>query len=223
MKSQLMKLLNSKAFRIFLINFFIITKAFSQSASERDELIKRQLEEMLKARDEMLKSLLNDSAFKDFDKHFEDMTKKFNLQNFEQNGFDTDGKILGEYDWQENDSEKIFLLKVKQIKDQPLDIKIEKGKILLKGDVEAISAEKGNLKKKKISKIHFERSISIPSDVDQSNPIFENKNGVVLIKFKKLNHSKKHSGNQPKQKVISPDNSVDMPTPIDKDIDDLSI
>jgi HSP20 family molecular chaperone IbpA len=214
MKNQLMRLLNLRIFSLIFLILIFQFNAFSQISPERDEQIKRELEAMLKARDEMLRSLLDDSAFNDFDKRFEDMIKRFNLQNFDQNGFDTDGKILGEYDWQESNTERIFMLKVKQIKDKPLDIKIEKGKIILKGDVEAISEEYNHVKQKKISHIHFERSVLIPIDVDQTNPSFENKNGVLLIKFKKISRSKK---SLPSVK------SIDSPRPLDKDNSDLSI
>jgi HSP20 family molecular chaperone IbpA len=220
-----MKLLNLKAFNILFLFLILIFHSivFAESKVDREEQIKRQLEEMLRARDEMLRSLLDDSAFSDFDTKFEDMIKRFNLQNFDHSGFDTDEKILGEYDWQESESERTFVLKVKQIKDRPLDIKIEKGKIMLKGDVEAVSELKGHLKKKNITKIHFERSISIPPDVDQSNPTFENKDGVLFIKFKKLVHPAR-PGSKPKRATQNPpDNSVDSLQPVSKDNNDLSI
>jgi HSP20 family molecular chaperone IbpA len=70
-----------------------------------------------------------------------------------------------------------------------LDIKIEKGHILLSGQVESVEENK-NKKSKRISKVHFERSFSIPEGVDLKNPEFENGKGELLIKFKKLAPSK---------------------------------
>ncbi len=212
--------------KIFSLIFFtvcICSNVFSQTANDRDEQIKRELEMMLKARDEMLRSLLDDSAFNDFDKRFEDMIKRFNLHDFDLSGFDTNGKILGEYDWQESNTERLFLLKVKQIKDKPLDIKIEKGKIFLKGELETTSEDNAKGKKTKIGHIHFERSILIPEDVDQANPVFENKEGVLIIKFKKKTHSKKAEQGHNKIKVQTPGKSIESPKPISKDINDLSI
>jgi HSP20 family molecular chaperone IbpA len=218
-----MRLLSLKIFSYFLFFLFLNNNAFSQTAADRDEQIRRELEIMMKARDEMLRSLLDDSAFNDFDKRFEDMIKRFNLKDFDLNGFDTDGKILGEYDWQETNIERIFLLKVKQIKDKPLDIKIEKGKIHLKGDVEVSSEENNHSKKRQNSHIHFERSISIPEDVDQTNPSFDNKEGVLYIKFKKLVHTKKKERILNKSKDQLPEKSNDTPRPINKENNDLII
>ena len=218
-----MRLLSLKTFSYFILFLFLNINAFSQTTADRDEQIRRELEIMLKARDEMLRSLLDDSAFNDFDKRFEDMIKRFNLKDFNLNGFDTDGKILGEYDWQETNTERIFLLKVKQIKDKPRDIKIEKGKIHLKGDVEVISEENNHSKRKQATHIHFERSISIPEDVDQSNPSFDNKEGVLYIKFKKVVRAKKSERILNKIKEQLPEKSNDSPRPINKDNNDLSI
>ncbi|MDD4976395.1 MAG: hypothetical protein PHY93_18700 [Bacteriovorax sp.] len=54
----------------------------------------------------------------------------------------------------------------------------------LKGDVESVDLN--STKSKKITKVHFERTFSIPAGVDQTDPDFENKAGELLIKFKNL-------------------------------------
>jgi HSP20 family molecular chaperone IbpA len=150
--------------------------------------MQKQIEQLMKARAQMLKSLFDDSDFQDFDKHFENMFK-----NFDKSHFDSDsmmgGNVVGEYDWRETDTHQIFVLKVTQVKDKPLDIKIEKGHILLSGQVESVEENKGK-KSKRISKVHFERSFSIPEGVDLKNLDFENGKGEFLIKFKKLAPSK---------------------------------
>ncbi|MGZ3808445.1 MAG: Hsp20/alpha crystallin family protein, partial [Bacteriovorax sp.] len=169
--------------KIFAILFLLASfPVFSQNGRSD---IDRQIEEIMKAREEMIKSLLNDSGFQNFDDRFDDLVKKFQQDSFGgMPGMDM-GAVVGEYDWRESDTHQILVLKVKQIKDRPLDIKIEKGQIKLKGDVESVSEGPGK-KGKRISKVHFERSFSIPEGVDQSSPEFENKDGELLIKFKKL-------------------------------------
>lgn len=172
------------------------TTAHAQSNSRpntHNENIDREIEDLMKARDEMIRSLLNDSAFSQFDDQFQD---RFNnlIKKFEQNNFGgmpdlQMGAVVGEYDWRETDTQQILVIKVKQIKDKPLDIKIEKGQVRLKGDVEEVRANSSR-KNKKISKVHFERSFSIPDGVDQTTPEFENKDGELLIKFKKLSVSR---------------------------------
>lgn len=196
-----------------IILFVSIIISFQLFAQNKRADIDQQIQEIMKAREEMLKSLLNDSGFQNFDKRFEDLVKQFQQNNFNMPGLPglEDGPVVGEYDWRESDTHQIFVLKVKQIKDRPLDIKIEKGRILLKGDVESISesvAKDKSKKSKRISKVHFERSFSIPDGVDQTNPQFENVGEELLIKFKKLKLSNKLR---------------DEPRPLVKDANDLEI
>ena len=181
--------------------------------SQRQE-VEQQIKEFMKARDEMIKSLINDSDFQNMDQQFENLAKKFNKDSFSGWPDVGGGMEIGEYDWRENPTHKIFVLKVKQIKNKPLDIKIEKGEIKLKGDVESL--EQNNSKLKRITKAHFERVFSIPNDVDQNDPIFENKAGELLIKFKKLKSSK--SPNKSNTNKMGEPNQ-----PIEKDPKDLTI
>jgi len=206
---------------ILIFSFLIPIQLFAQT--NRADL-DHQIEEIVKAREEMIKSLLNDSAFQNFDSRFEDLVKKFQQNNFDMPGLGSnDGPVVGEYDWRETDTHQIFVLKVKQIKDRPLDIKIEKGMILLKGDVESfsesVSKDKAQ-KSKRISKVHFERSFSIPDGVDQTTPEFENKSGELLIKFKKTKPSTSNQKSKKSTKAIEPD---DQRRPVAKDPNDLNI
>lgn len=205
--------------KIFPLLMLVISfSVFPQTNKvNRRENIDRQIEEIMKAREEMIRSLLDDSAFSNFDSHFDDLVKKFEQDSFGgMPGAQMDmGAVVGEYDWRETDTHQILVLKVKQIKDRPLDIKIEKGEIKLKGDVESVSEDKSR-KRKQVSKVHFERSFSIPEGVDQSTPEFENKGGELLIKFKKLNVSKAPS-------KINKKESIDQRRPIGKDADDVTI
>jgi HSP20 family molecular chaperone IbpA len=161
-----------------------------------------------------MNSLLDDSGFQNFDKHFEDLVKKFEQNNFSLGQAPDDGDVVGEYDWRETLTHQILVLKVKQVKNKPLDIKIEKGQIKLKGDVESVDLN--NPKSKSFTKVHFERSFSIPAGVDQTKPEFENKAGELLIKFKKLKPSK----TLPKANIVDP---LKQQLPISKDQDDVTI
>ena len=122
--------------KTFLVFFLILISnlGFSQTDQERRDEINKQMEELMKARADMIRSLMDDSAFDNFDKHFEDLVKKFQQNGFPDGLNNSDlgaGDVVGEYDWRETEAYKIFVLKVKQIKDKPLDIKIEKGQIKL--------------------------------------------------------------------------------------------
>ena len=169
--------------KIILIAVFICTSNFAPKASGQDEEFQKQIEEIMKSREEMLNSLLNGHG--DIEKKMIEIMKRFSQQAGTP-GFDLDefeGPVVGEYDWVVTDKQRIFKVKVKQVKGSPLDIKIEKGMIRIKGVVESVESHG----KKRVKKnVKFERTFSIPDDVDQTNPEFENKEGEVLIKFKRL-------------------------------------
>lgn len=170
---------------VFII-IFMTFSSFAQTNRQRD--IDDQINELMKAREEMFRSLFNDSGFQNFDKRFQDLIKKFDQDDFAFPDM-VNGPVVGEYDWRETETHQIFVLKVKQMKDRPLDIKIEKGQIKIKGDLESVD---DNPKSKKRTRVHFERMFSIPEGVDQANPEFLNKDNELLIQFKKLKPKKAH-------------------------------
>lgn len=193
--------------------FFNFT-AIAQTQTRREE-IDREIRDLMQARDEMMRSLLDDSAFSDFDDRFNDLVKKFEQNSFGGLNNLNMGSVVGEYDWRETPTHQILALKVKQIKDKPLDIKIEKGFVRLKGDVEEVSETPAG-KSKRVSKVHFERSFSIPEGVDQANPEFENIEGELLIKFKKLNRIK----SSPEKNLKRVPMKGDTREPVGRDSDD---
>ncbi len=168
--------------KIFIFFIVLINTVYAQTMDRQKEI-----EEFLKRRDEIMKGLLNDESFIEMEKRMLEMMKRFEEGAFDQ-GFDSSSFFKNSfsfgYDWKEDDNYKTLSLKVKQVKDRPLDIKIEKGMIKIKGSVE----ENSNGKK---TMAHFERTFNIPSGVDEKNPEFENKEGELLIKFKKIGAAKK--------------------------------
>lgn len=174
--------------KIFLISFlisFILSSNISIAQNTNDEQLKRQIDEVMKARDEMLKSLMDDSFSGEFEKRMEDIMKRFGGIG-PGNPFDqSDSLAIGSYNWEETPTEKILKIKVTQSKDQPLDIKIENGMISIKGIAETLSGTGANKIK---SRINFQKSFSLPTDIDQSNPEFKNneKLGELWITFKKI-------------------------------------
>lgn len=192
---------------IFLFSF----KSFAQ-----DDQFQKQIEEIMKAREEMLKSLMDDSV--DADTRMDELIKRFMKPGlgfggpYDQNNFG--GAVVGEYDWIDSKTHRILKIKVKQIKDHPLDIKIEKGMIKFKGDVESVN---GSGKNKSTKKVSFERSFTIPDDVDQTNPEFENASGEFLVKFKKLAASKTKKAPTPTK------NKSEERVPVVPDSNDITI
>lgn len=164
-----------------LIIFLLLTgTVFAQS---RDEQFNKQIEEIMNARAEMLKALMNDSMSGDFEKRMEQIMKNFSQQG--DFGFgQMEGPVVGEYDWVETDTHKILKIKVKQIKDKPLDIKIQNDEIKIKGEVESTEVRG---KQKIARKVSFERTFEMPDGIDKTSPEFENdKDGFMQIRFKKL-------------------------------------
>lgn len=187
------KIISKKAFILLLGLFFLNGPTFAQASgsgskdndipSRQDEFYK-MIEDMRARHREMMKGLLNDDQ--DFGSLFKQMEERLNAQGFGDVFSDRFNPIVGEYDWLEDENSRTLKLKVTQIKDKPLDIKIEKRMLSVKGNVESVQ-ETPNGKSKSI--VHFERSFSIPDDVDAENPSFENKGGEFHVRFPKLKNA----------------------------------
>lgn len=197
---------------------------FSNVCFAQNDQFHKQIEEIMKAREEMLRALMDDSS--DADRRMEELMKRFSgpgmgFGNAFENSFG-EGSVIGEYDWIQTDTHKILKIKVTQVKDHPLDIKIEKGMIKFKGDVESTE---GAGKNKRTKKVSFERAFSIPDDVDQTNPEFENKSGEFLVKFKKLraHNSKKDNRMQEALRPSEPLKKQEERVPVSPDANDMSI
>lgn len=114
-----------------------------------------------------------------FDRFFDDD----NFENFMGHLRPFDNMAEGDGHWMETPKERILIFKVKQDKDHPMDIKIKDGMVSITGKV--VQENKiGGMVSKSISS--FSQSYSIPEDVDQASASFDNKEGEILIKFKKL-------------------------------------
>ncbi len=202
--------------KYFLLLTLLSTNLFAQSGQDQ---FHKQLEEIMKAREEMLRALMDDSMSGSFEKRMEEIMKNFyNQGDF---GFGPmEGAVVGEYDWIETDTHKILKIKVKQIKDKPLDIKIQNNEIKIKGDVESTEMRGKN---KIVKRTHFERTFEMPDDIDKTNPEFENsKDGFMQIKFKKL-VAQKNPKTKPVQPAVKKEKSSDDRVPVIPDRDDLSI
>lgn len=209
-----------KTLIIILLSLSIVNLVQAQNLSNEQAEMQKKVEEIMKNRERLFNSLLNDDSFREMEKRMEEMMKNFDNDDFDlgANSF-FGGSIVGEYDWKDTETQKILAIKVKQIKDRPLDIKIEKGQIIIKGEVEEVSPK--NAKRKIQKKVHFERVFSIPKGVDEKNPEFENKDGELLIMFKKLRKDTKQQSNI-KTRKTSP-NPEEERIPVAPDKNDISL
>lgn len=207
--------------KILLLMIFLSANIFSNNALGQDEEFRKQIQEIMKAREEMLNTLMNGNG--DIEQKMREMMDRFSQQGG-MPGFDIgelEGPVVGEYDWIVSEKEKILKIKVKQIKDRPLDIKIENGMIKIKGDVETVQSSGKN---KTIKKVNFERSFSLPDDVDQTSPEFENVEGALLVKFKRLQSAKfKKSTQSNPAAPTTPAKKSDERIPVSPNSGDLTI
>jgi HSP20 family molecular chaperone IbpA len=201
--------------KLVLLMIFLLANIFASKLYAQDEQFQKQVEEIMKAREEMLNSLINGNG--DMEQKMLEMMRRFSQQGGLPSFDDEElgGPVVGEYDWIVTDAHKILKIKVKQLKDRPLDIKIEKGMLKIKGDVESTQ---GAGKKKIVRKVNFERSFSLPDDVDQTSPEFENKDGEFLIKFKRLAITRFK-----KTVPTAPIKKSDERVPVSPNSDDLNI
>jgi len=69
-------------------------------------------------------------------------------------------------------------------------------------------------------KVSFQRAFTLPDDVDQNNPEFENKDGSFLIKFKYKNLTKSKN---PSPSENSKEDIKDDRVPLNPDKDGINI
>ncbi len=172
-----------KKLTLFCFLFFqvISQNVFAQSS---DQEFRKMLEDMQKRHREFLNSFFSDDA--DMGSLFDQMDKNFS-DDFGLFFKDINNPVVGSYDWVEDANFKILKIKITPVKDKPLDIKVENHQIKIKGLVEN---QNENKKVKEKTIVTFERVFSLPEDIDETNPKFENTNGEYLIKFPKLKGAK---------------------------------
>ncbi|MCO4794080.1 MAG: Hsp20 family protein [Bacteriovoracaceae bacterium] len=192
-----------------------------KSRDEINERFRKSLMDKFKNDRKVIEKMLGGGLFKQFDKKLEDMLKQFDnglYQQFEKdmNKFFDDENFdqifknanpyqfmnAGEFKWIETPKERILILKSEFPKDAPLDIKIENGKVHLKGKVmkQGTWMDNGQVISGKRA-VDFDRKISIPRDVHFDKASFDKKDGNIIIKFPKkyiqkapLKKKKKSSG-----------------------------
>ncbi|GEM_PF-7090330 len=95
-----------------------------------------------------------------------------------------------EFKWSETPTERILVVKVKSIKDGPLDIKIENGLISISRTIEREeeqSTPSSGTVQKSYSTKSFSKSLSVPNDTDGERAIIENnKANEIVIRLPKL-------------------------------------
>jgi HSP20 family molecular chaperone IbpA len=193
-----------------IIVFFILVN-FSLQAETKKKTEQNEFDQIQEREMEMIRKLLGADHFKQMDERLEMLMKKFMHNNdnddidkfFDRSNFDKfmhdwnphQGLDDGESHWMETPTERILILKLKQTKDSPINIKIQNNTISVSGKNTEKSAQGTSISS-------FSKSHSVPNDVDANSAEIENKNGDIQVRFKKLTSVKKIS--EPK-KNKSPD------------------
>lgn len=119
----------------------------------------------------------------------------------------------GQHEWIESEIERILVLKLELQKDAPVDIKIENGQIRVQAKIEKeVVNQTAYGESRSISVQQYARVFIVPEDCDVNSVKIENKEGEILIKFKKLQAS-----------APSPTPTPKGLKPLKKDEDDLTI
>lgn len=164
---------------------------------ERMELFEKQIEEMEK-------SMGMGSGFHQM---MEELQKEFMQDDFFQQGKQGGGgqdKLFDrfedlqsdyerQYEWKETENERIFEFSLpSHDESQPIDIKVANGMISIKGEVKKIKKIQRDGRTQDVeSRENFAKSIGLPKDVDQANPVIEKTAQGFRIKFTKKNQKKK--------------------------------
>jgi HSP20 family protein len=107
------------------------------------------------------------------------------------NLFEFDGQRLPSLDVINRDAEVVVKAEVPGFDKKDISISIADGVLTIKGETKAESKEeKGDYYKREISSSSLARSISLPSNVDESKVIANLKNGILEIKLPKSESSK---------------------------------
>jgi HSP20 family molecular chaperone IbpA len=193
--------------KYLLIVVFILLN-FSLQAETKKKIEISEFDQIREQEMEMIRKLIGADHFKQMDERLEMLMKKFMNSNdnddiekfFDRSHFDKfmqdwnphQGLDEGETHWMETPTERILILKLKQTKDSPIDIKIQNNIINVSGK-NIIKSGQGT------SISSFSKSESVPTDVDANSAEIENKNGDIQVRFKKLTAAKKMPG--PKKKA----------------------
>lgn len=162
----------------FLISFNLL----AQTPQETIEQFQKEMEEERRAIFKMLGHDFDAFQNGDFEKLIQKFMERsqrdfFKDENFNQffKEWNPYGKMgSGESHWIETPKERILIIKIDEIKDTPIDIKINKGVI----KVSAQKKTQGEL-------YTFNQSYSVPNDTDPNSAVIENKNGEIQVRFTK--------------------------------------
>jgi hypothetical protein len=93
----------------------------------------------------------------------------------------------GQHQWLDSETERILVLKLETQINTPVDIKIENGQIRVQAKIEKeVVTETVSGQSRSVTIQQYGRVFLVPEDCEADSVKIENKEGEILIKFKKL-------------------------------------
>jgi hypothetical protein len=181
--------------------------SYAQSADkqrkETNKKFRKSLIDKLNQEKKLIEKLLGVDIYKQFDGKFEKLLEQFddgfydNMDKiFKDNNFNDFFQNADQFQfgfgslgiWSENHSHRIYTLQQNFPKDAPLDLKIEKKRILIKGVIEKSFKRRGpNGDIAQVKRMAVNQKIQIPSDVFSDKATFDQFDGKTRILFPKKN------------------------------------
>ena len=178
--------------KYFLMFLLFSNLCFSQDQQSAGSM----LEQMIQQQKKMLEMMKEDSS--SFDEYVNKMFERMRGSAF--GTFDGDTFQLQRDNirtsWEETPGEFIYIIQYK--KGDSVNIDIKDGMVILSGmQTKEVKNQKGEVVNR--SQSSFQRSESIPSNVDIKNPEFKNKKELIQIVFKKISSNIKNPSKTKKQ------------------------
>lgn len=169
-------------------------QGLQKSLFEKHARIKEEFRKSMKLKAEMfdgleekLENFMDGVGRKFFDGFFDDDFFKDDFFKDMKPSTRMGGMVSGR--WDETDEKMIFVLGVEAKKGVPLNIEIKNGIIQIAGDVVQKNEKVDQQGKKRFSSkrvMRIRQRYSIPSGLDEKNPLIKEEKGKIKIIFKKL-------------------------------------
>jgi HSP20 family molecular chaperone IbpA len=181
---------------ILFISYLSLAVAQTDKKRSRDQQMEELMRKQLDRMNKLMEESFND--FERFDKLMDDFRKDF-FQGAKRSGGDFGGLLdqfnnlnfdrKREYHWEETENERILYFKIKPLKDDPIDIKVDKDIVKISGKTETINdvIVNGKVEQQKMI-VQFNRTFSVPSDCDGSATKIEKDKEGIRLRFPKLAH-----------------------------------
>ena len=173
-------------FKFFFSLLFISSLVLAQTTLDLDQ----QIQDMMNRQRDLIESMMKDED--EFNKRVEQLFEKLHKQG----AFGSLNKKLFEFrnsvvntKWVEVENKKKLIIDLDP-KEDKVNIDIKSGIITIKGKKKVMNKFKGQKDSYGHSMHNFQKSLSLPNDIDQTSAKFKTENGKIVVVFDKLGMKK---------------------------------